>query len=64
MGNCAGLQVQQGDKYVRDGIMESSVRVDGEQAWKKVGQGQAYGVLRNGTRVKVRMENRKVMDTK
>ena len=30
----------------------------------KVGQGQAYGVLRMESRVKVRMENRKAMDTK
>ena len=29
----------------------------------KVGQGQAYGVPRMESRVKVRMENRKVMDT-
>ena len=28
----------------------------------KVGQGQASGVLRMESRVKVRMENRKVMD--
>ena len=39
--------------------MESSVRVDGEDR-----QGQAYGVLRTDQRVKVRMGNRKVMDTK
>ena len=30
----------------------------------KVGQGQAYGVLRTESRVKVKRENRKVMDTK
>ena len=30
----------------------------------KVRQGRAYGVLRNRSRVKVRMENRKVMDMK
>ena len=30
----------------------------------KVGQGQAYGVPRMESRVKVRMENRKVMDMK
>ena len=30
----------------------------------KVGQGQAYGVWRTETRVKVRMENRKIMDIK
>ena len=32
--------------------------------WGKVGQGWAYGVLRTDRRVKVRIENRKVMDTK
>ena len=30
----------------------------------KVGQGWAYGVLRMDQRVKVRIENRKVIDTK
>ena len=30
----------------------------------KVGQGWAYGVLQTESRVKVRMENRKAMDTK
>ena len=30
----------------------------------KVGQGQAYGVPRTESRVKVRMENRKVRDMK
>ena len=45
--------------------MKSSVRVDGERAWNgKVRQGQAYGVPRTDQRVKVRMGNRKVMDTK
>ena len=45
--------------------MESSVRVDWEQAWNgKVRQVQTYGVLRMESRVKVKMENRKVIDTK
>ena len=30
----------------------------------KVGQGRAYGVLRMESRIKVRMENRKVRDVK
>ena len=45
--------------------MESLVRVDGKQAWN--GEGRAGSGIRsseNGIKVKVRMENRKVMDTK
>ena len=30
----------------------------------KVGQGRAYGFLRTESRIKIRMENRKVMDMK
>ena len=30
----------------------------------RVGQGRVYGVLKTESRFKVRMENRKVMDTK
>ena len=45
--------------------MESSVRVDGEQAWNwEDRQGQTYGVLRTDQKFKVRIGNRKVMKTK
>ena len=42
--------------------METLVRVDREWAWN--GEGQAYRVPRAESRVEVRMENRKVIDTK
>ena len=45
--------------------MKSSVRVGRSGLGTgKVRQGRAYGVLRTESRVKVKMENRKVMDTK
>ena len=44
--------------------MESLVRVDEEWAWNGEGLSWVYGVLRTESRVKVRMENRKVMDIK
>ena len=43
--------------------MESSVRVDGKQAWNGEGQaGLGIQSSKNGIKVKVRMENIKVMD--
>ena len=44
--------------------MEASVRVDRNRHRTGVRQGQAYGVLKTESRFEVRMENRKVMDTK
>ena len=45
--------------------MEASVRVDGNgHGTGMVREGQAYGVLKVESRFEVRIENRKVMDTK
>ena len=45
--------------------MEASVMVDGNgHGTGRVGQGQVYGVPKTKSRFQVRMENRKVMDTK
>ena len=45
--------------------MEASVRVDGNRhATGRVKEGRAYGVPKMELRFEVRMENRKVMDTK
>ena len=45
--------------------MEASVRVDGNgHGMGRVGEGWAYGVLKTESRFEVRMEDRKVMDTK
>ena len=45
--------------------MKSWVRVDGERVGNgEDGQGQAYGVPKMDQRVKVRIENKKVMEMK
>ena len=45
--------------------MEVSVRVDrNRHGIRRVRQGQGYGVLKMESRFKIRMENRKVVDTK
>ena len=45
--------------------MGALVRVDGNRhGTGRVGQGQAYGVLKTELRFEVKMENRKVMEMK
>ena len=45
--------------------METSVRVDGKQAWNGEGwEGSGIRSSENGIKVKVRMGNREVMDMK
>ena len=45
--------------------METLVRVDGKWAWNREGQGgSGIQSSENGIKVKVRMENREVMDMK
>ena len=55
--------MQQGDEEVWDGNPQSG-QTGSRHGTGKVVQGQAYRVPRMESRVKVKMENRKVMNTK
>ena len=47
------------------GLRKTLVRLDGNgHGTGRVRQGRAYGVLKTELRFEVRMDNRKVMDTK
>ena len=60
-----GCERSKGMSKSEMGLWKTSVRADRNgHGSGRVGQGQAYGVPKMESRFVVRMENRKVMDTK
>ena len=60
-----GHERSKGMSKSKIGLWKTSVRADRNgYGMGRVGQGQAYRVLKLELRFEVRMENRKVMDTK